>query len=155
MRSFGFFVVVIIFCVFLVDPKIQQTKMFVTCQRFGDLFNVFICAGLAVFYKSDIIKVGSKSWLLTCSSNITLSLPSSTGSALKKELNFCDGYLSLLYVWVYPFSPLYIMLLSVPVPFPSIPKPFFPGFRNPLIHFFIICQHCRIFIHRLKTDFGT
>ena len=42
-------------------------------------------------------KVGSKSWLITCSSNITLSLPSYTGSALKRELNFCNSYLSLLY----------------------------------------------------------
>ena len=37
--------------------------------------------------------------VLTCSSNITLSLPSYTGSALKRELNFCTGYLSLLYFW--------------------------------------------------------
>ena len=37
----------------------------------------------------------------TCSSNITLSLPSHTGSALKRKLNFCNGYLSLLYFWVY------------------------------------------------------
>ena len=37
------------------------------------------------------------SWLLTYSSNITLSLPSYTGSALKRVLNFCNGYLSLLY----------------------------------------------------------
>ena len=46
---------------------------------------------------TNIKKVGSKSRLLTCSSNITLSLPSYTGSALKRELNFCNGYLSLLY----------------------------------------------------------
>ena len=45
--------------------------------------------------QTDIIKVGSKSWLLTCSSNISLSQPSYTGSALKRELNFCNGYLSL------------------------------------------------------------
>ena len=38
--------------------------------------------------------------LLSSSSNITLSLPSYTGSALKRELNFCNGYLSLLYFWV-------------------------------------------------------
>ena len=38
-----------------------------------------------------------KSWLLTCSSNITFSLPSYTGSALKRGLNFCNSYLSLLY----------------------------------------------------------
>ena len=51
---------------------------------------------------SDLVtalKVGSKSWLLTCNSNITLSLPSCTGSALKRELNFCNDYLSLLYFW--------------------------------------------------------
>ena len=41
--------------------------------------------------------VGLKSLLLTCRSNITLSRPSYTGSALKRELNFCNGYLSLLY----------------------------------------------------------
>ena len=54
-------------------PKIQQTKMLVTCQRFWDLF----LFGLVWQYSSvqkNIIKVGSKSWLLTCSSNITLSL---------------------------------------------------------------------------------
>ena len=48
-------------------------------------------------FRQNIIKVGSKLWLLTCISNITLSLPSYTGSALKRELNFCNGYLSLLY----------------------------------------------------------
>ena len=32
------------------DPKIQQTKILVTCQRF-----VFIWAGLAVFFGSDKI----------------------------------------------------------------------------------------------------
>ena len=63
--------------------------MFVTCQRFGD----FIWAGLIFLqFRQNIIKVGSKSWLLTYSSNITLSLPSFTGSALKRELNFCNGY---------------------------------------------------------------
>ena len=35
----------------LLKPKIQQTKMLVTCQNFGDL--VFIWAGLAVFFSSD------------------------------------------------------------------------------------------------------
>ena len=42
----------------------------------------------------------SNNSVLTCSSNITLSLPSYTGSALKRELNFCNGYLSLLYFWM-------------------------------------------------------
>ena len=40
-------------------------------------------------FRQSIIKVVSKSWLLTCSSNITLSLPPYTGSALKRELYFC------------------------------------------------------------------
>ena len=54
-------------------------------------------SGSILQIRTNIIKVGSKSWLLTCSSNITLSLPSYTGSALKRGLNFCNGYLSLLY----------------------------------------------------------
>ena len=44
--------------------------------------------------RQNIIKVGSKSWLLTCSSDITLSLPTYTGSALKRA---CNGSFSLLY----------------------------------------------------------
>ena len=49
------------------NTKIQQTKMLVTCQRFGDLF----LFGLVWPYSSNqkyIMKVGSKSLLLTCSS---------------------------------------------------------------------------------------
>ena len=49
--------------------KIQKTKMFVTCQRFGDLF-YFGQSGIILQIRTDMIKVGSKSWLLTCSSNI-------------------------------------------------------------------------------------
>ena len=48
--------------------KIQQTKVLVTCQRFGDWF----LFGLVWPYSSNqknIMKVGSKSLLLTCSSN--------------------------------------------------------------------------------------
>ena len=70
--------------------------MLVTCQRFGDLF----LFGLVWQYSSiqkNIIKVGSKSWILTCSCYITLSLPFYTYPASKRELNFCNGYLSLLY----------------------------------------------------------
>ena len=44
----------------------------------------------------------SKLWLLTCSRNITLSLSSYTGSALKRELNFCNGYLHLPYFCLLP-----------------------------------------------------
>ena len=50
------------------QPKIQQTKMLVTSQRFGDCF----LFGLVWPYSSNqknIMKVGSKSLLLTCSSN--------------------------------------------------------------------------------------
>ena len=51
-----------------VYPKIQQTKMLVTCQRFGD----WLLFGLVWPYSSiqkNIMKVGSRSLLLTCSSN--------------------------------------------------------------------------------------
>ena len=57
-------------------------------------------SGTILQFRQNIITVGSKSWLLTCSSNIILSLPSYTGSALKRELNFCNSYLSLLYFWL-------------------------------------------------------
>ena len=36
---------------------------------------------------------------LSCSSNITLSLTAGTVTALCRELNFHNGYLSLLYFW--------------------------------------------------------
>ena len=58
-------------------------------------------SGRILQFRQKIIKVGSKSWLLTCSSNITLSLPSYTGSALKRKLNYCNIYLSLLYFWTW------------------------------------------------------
>ena len=50
-------------------------------------------SGSILQFRQNIIKVGSKSWLLTCSSNITLSLPSYTGSALKREPIFCMAIL--------------------------------------------------------------
>ena len=50
-------------------------------------------SGSILQFRQNIIKVGSKLWLLTCSSNITLSLPSYTGSALKRELNFVTAIL--------------------------------------------------------------
>ena len=56
------------------SSKIQQTKMLVTCQRFGDLF----LFGLVWQYSKNQNQydkgIGLKSWLLTCISNITLSL---------------------------------------------------------------------------------
>ena len=63
------------------------------------IFFYLVWSGSFLQFRQNIIKVGSKSWLLTCSSNITLRLPSYTGSALKRELNFCNGYLRLLYFW--------------------------------------------------------
>ena len=45
-------------------------------------------SGSTLQFRQNIIKVGSKSWLLTCSSSITLSLPSYTDSAMKRELIF-------------------------------------------------------------------
>ena len=77
--------------------KRQQTKMLVTYYMFGDLFLVGLVSCSILQFRQNIIKAGSKSWLLTCSSNITFSLPSYTGSALKRGLNFCNSYLSLLY----------------------------------------------------------
>ena len=69
--------------------------MLVMSQRFGDFYLGW--PGSILQLRQNMIKVDSKSWLLTCSSNITLSLPSCTGSTLKRELNFGNGYLSLLY----------------------------------------------------------
>ena len=80
----------------LLFAKMQQTKMLVTCERFGNLFLfglVWQCSSVQKKYN----KVDSKSWLITCRSDITYSLPSYTGSGLKKELKFCNGYLSLMY----------------------------------------------------------
>jgi hypothetical protein len=44
----------------------------------------FDWSGSILQFRQNIIKVVSKSWLLTCSSNITLNLPSYTGSALQR-----------------------------------------------------------------------
>ena len=66
-----------------------RVKGLVTCFYLGWSGSIFQ-------FRQNMIKVGSKSWLLACTSNITLSLPSYTGSALKRELNFCNDYLSLL-----------------------------------------------------------
>ena len=61
--------------------------MLVTCQRFCDFYLGW--SGSVLQIRTNIIKVGSKLWLiLTCSSNITLSLPIYNASALQIELNF-------------------------------------------------------------------
>ena len=60
---------------------IQQTKMIVTCQRFGDLFLFgLVWSGSIKQFRQNIINVGSKSWLLTCSSNHN-----------ELEWDFCGG----------------------------------------------------------------
>ena len=74
--------------------------MLVTCQTFGVLF-LFGLVGqyssVQTKYNKGRFKVMTTQ--LTCSSNINLSLHSYTVSALQRELNFCNGYLSLLYFW--------------------------------------------------------
>ena len=45
-------------------------------------------SGSILQFRWSIIKVVSKSWLLTCSSNITWSVTSYTGSALKRRLSY-------------------------------------------------------------------
>ena len=70
--------------------------MLVRCQLFGDLFLFGLVWQYSLIQK-NIMKVGSKPRLLNCTSNITLSLPSLYFSESKRELNFCNGYLSLLY----------------------------------------------------------
>ena len=72
--------------------SLLRVKVLVFCFYLG-------CSGSILQFRQNMIKVGSKSWLLTYSSNITLSSPSYTGSALKRQLKFCNGYLSLLYFW--------------------------------------------------------
>ena len=71
-------------------PKIQQIKMLVMCQSFGDLF-LFGLVWDCFTNQNQYKKLGSKSWLLTCSSNITLSQPSYTVSTLQRGLNFSNG----------------------------------------------------------------
>ena len=75
----------------------------VPSQKYSRLRCLLRVKGLVIFYylgwsgsilqfRQNIIKIRSKSWLLTCSSNITLSLPSYTGSALKRELKKINLY---------------------------------------------------------------
>ena len=60
--------------------SLLSVKGFVICFYLG-------WSGSVLQIRTNIVEVGSKSWLLTCSSNITLSLPSYTVSALYRELN--------------------------------------------------------------------
>ena len=65
----------------------------------GLVFCFHLCwSGSILQIRTNVITVGSNSWLLTCSSDKTLNLPSSyTVSALQRELNFHNDYLSLLH----------------------------------------------------------
>ena len=83
----------------LIDSHTQKYSRLRCLLRVKGLVIYFYLgwSGSILQIRTNIIKVGSKSWLLTCSSNITLSLPSYTVSALYRELTFRNGYLSLLY----------------------------------------------------------
>ena len=86
------------FCLYIYKQKYSRLRCLL-CVK-----GLVICfylgwSGSILQFRQNIIKVGSKSWLLTCSSNITLSQPSYTGSALKREPTFCNGYPGLLYFW--------------------------------------------------------
>ena len=124
--------------------------MLVMCQRYGNLFLFWLVwpvSGSILQFRKNINKVSSKSWLLTCSSNINLSLPSYTGSALKRELNFCNGYLSLLYFCAGHSRRSVVSLYKVPrydirfVVFKSC-------FGNP--GFFDLCKETNSVIHRVS-----
>ena len=93
-------------------PKIQQTKMLVRCQLFGDLFLFGLVWQYSLIQK-NIMKVGSKPRLLTSFSNITLSLPSLYFSESKRELNFRNVYLSLLYFCLLTMYDIFFALLFV------------------------------------------
>ena len=60
---------------------IQHTKILVTCQNLVTCFYLG-WSGSILQIRTNKLKVGSKVWLYTCSSNTTLSLPSCTVSAL-------------------------------------------------------------------------
>ena len=84
--------------VYRFDSKTQKYSRLRCLLRVKGLVICFYLgwSGSILQFRQNIIKVGSTSWLLTCSSNLTLSLPSYTGPALKRELHFCNGYFSLL-----------------------------------------------------------
>jgi hypothetical protein len=48
--------------------------MLVRCQRFGDLFLFGLVWQDSLWFRQNIIKVGLKSWLLTCSSSIKIEI---------------------------------------------------------------------------------
>ena len=73
--------------------------MLVTCQRFGDLF----LFGLVWQYstnKNQYNKGRFKVMATQLQQYFNFELPSYTASALQRQLNFCNGNLSLLYFWI-------------------------------------------------------
>ena len=86
------------------NPKIQQTKMLVTCQRFGDWFLFGLVWQYSLIQK-NIIKVGAKLWMLTCSYHITLSLPfyAKTSTEMKVWYNRKSGKVKSTFVIKYPW----------------------------------------------------
>ena len=83
---------------FYCPPKYRKLRCLLRVKGLAICFYLG-WSGSILQFRQNIINIGSKSWLLTCSGIITLSLPSYTGSTLKRELNACNGYLSLLYYW--------------------------------------------------------
>ena len=83
------------FCNWLVEKFGAEMSPNQKYRRLRCLLCYFGWSGSIFQFRQNIIKVGSKSWLLTCSINIVLSLPSFNGFTLKRELNFCNAYLSL------------------------------------------------------------
>ena len=78
------------------QTKIKQTEMIVRCQRFGNLF-LFGLVWQYSLVQTTCNKGRFKVVATYLQQRYELSLPSNTDSALKRELNFCNGYLSLLY----------------------------------------------------------
>ena len=64
-------------------------------------------SGSILQFRQNMIKVVSMSWLLTCSSNISLKIPSYTGSALKREVNFVTAILVCCIFACCPFCNCY------------------------------------------------
>ena len=65
-----------------------QISTYTYTQKYSKLRCLLGVKGLLICFYLDWS--GSKSWLLTCSNDITLSVPSYNGSGLKRELNFCN-----------------------------------------------------------------
>ena len=71
-------------CHACLHSKIQQTKMLVTCQRFGDWFLFGLVWQYSSHHKTyNKVRYWAYLYYMFCDQ--------------KRELNFCNGYLSLLY----------------------------------------------------------